>query len=438
MNSEYPPPSGYSRTEHPLIKILELTRDHWDHPGVHPDVRDNFRKVLLCRTPALGGEVYACAAGEKVFYHTCKSKCCPSCGYRATLLWLREQWVMLPDIPFVGITLTMPDLFWPVFKAHRHLQHDLPALGAAVLQQWAWTRYRVRLCVIVVQHTFGGRLNYNPHLHIMVSAGGLKPAPGGLNPAIACWVESLKFDPVEIKGLWRVAVCSYLRSAHRDGLLRQSSLPEQFNDLIHRQLQRNWIIHITRNMPKERFLRYAGRYIRRLPISRKRILQVSEQEVVYQVKDTRTKTWVEVRCPPAELVALLSQHVLDRYRHSMRYFGLADIAVETDPRQPCLLCSASSSATPAPETALGCLDQKALWRGPAPRRLRQSDALGRPSAACPMTQKGREHWARLGLEDTAAAVDDEIVTSHIAGGIGAEEEDRSLVLVLVGHAAHGD
>ena len=233
MNSEHPPHSGYRKAEHPIKTILELTRDHWDHPGVHPDVRDNFRKVLLCRTPALGAEVYASAAGEKVFYHTCKSKCCPSCGYRATLLWLREQWVMLPDIPFVGIVLTMPDLFWPVFKAHRHLQHDLPALGAAVLQQWAWTRYRVRLCVVVVQHTFGGRLNYNPHLHIMVSAGGLNPAPSGLNPAKARWVESLKFDPVEIKSLWRFAVCSYLRKAHRDGLLRQSSLTEEFNDIIH-------------------------------------------------------------------------------------------------------------------------------------------------------------------------------------------------------------
>jgi len=93
-----------------------------------------------------------------------------------------HQWAALPDISFVGIVLTMPPIFWPVFKAHRHLQHDLPSLGAAVLQQWAWNLYQVRLHIIVIQHTFGGRLNHFPHLHMMVSAGGLKPA---LQPAPA-------------------------------------------------------------------------------------------------------------------------------------------------------------------------------------------------------------------------------------------------------------
>jgi Putative transposase/Transposase zinc-binding domain len=304
-----------NRTERPLRKILELTKDQWDRPAERRAVRENFRKVSLCRTAALGGEVFASAAGEKVFYHTCKSKCCPSCGNRGTLLWQREQWATLPDIPFVGIVLTMPDVFWPVFKLHQHLQHDLPALGAAVVQQCAWNQYRVRVSVIVIQHTFGGRLNHHPHLHVMVSSGGLKPAD-------VRWVKSLKFDRDQIMTLWRFAVTSYLLKAYQDGLLRKSFLPEEFNNLILKQVQRPWNIHITQRMSKKQFLGYAGRYIRRLPVSQKRILQVTEQEVVYQCKDTRTKTLLEARCPPAEFVALLSQHVLDRYQHSMRYFGL--------------------------------------------------------------------------------------------------------------------
>jgi hypothetical protein len=58
---------------------------------------------------------------------------------REDKLWQREQWCTLPDVPFVGIVLTMPNVFWPVFQNHLHLQHDLPALGAAVLRHWAWT-----------------------------------------------------------------------------------------------------------------------------------------------------------------------------------------------------------------------------------------------------------------------------------------------------------
>ena len=102
--------------------------------GEREAVRDNFRKVQMCRTPALGGEVYASAAEEKVFYHTCKSKCCPSCGKRGTILWQREQWATLPDIPFVGVVLTMPDVFWPVFKAHRHLQTRSTRFGRSGAQ----------------------------------------------------------------------------------------------------------------------------------------------------------------------------------------------------------------------------------------------------------------------------------------------------------------
>jgi pyrroloquinoline quinone (PQQ) biosynthesis protein C len=65
------------------------------------------------------------------------------------------------------------------------------------------TNQQVRLHIIVIQHTFGGRLNHYPHLHMMVSAGGLKPAE-------ARWVEPLEFDRQQIMSLWRFAVTSYL------------------------------------------------------------------------------------------------------------------------------------------------------------------------------------------------------------------------------------
>src|SRR5271154_3060924 len=56
----------------------------------------------------------------------------------------------------------------------------------------------LRLYIVVVQHTFGGRLNYHPHLHIMTSAGGLNQAKG-------TWVPSIQFDREQIHGT--VALC---------------------------------------------------------------------------------------------------------------------------------------------------------------------------------------------------------------------------------------
>jgi Putative transposase/Transposase zinc-binding domain len=297
----------------PFRDLLALTREKWQTTIESPTVRNNFSKVLACRTPALGAEVYASANEKKIVFHTCKSKCCPSCGNRATLLWQREQWAMLPDIPFVGIVLTMPDVLWPLFKGAPRLQHDLPALGAAAIKNWAWAKYRVRLCIMVIQHTFGGHLNYNPHLHMMVSGAGLDLDK-------TRWVHSLAFDREEIMALWRLAVIEYLEQAYCCGSTLAAT--PDLSVCLRGQASRRWNISVTPHMSKAHFLRYAGRYIRRLPISQRRILSISAEEVVYQSKDTRTKSFIEKRCTPEQFVDLIAQHVPGHYRHSMRYFGL--------------------------------------------------------------------------------------------------------------------
>jgi hypothetical protein len=217
----------------------------------------------------------------------------------------------------------------------------------------------------------------------MVSAGGLKPAE-------TTWVKSVGFDPEEIMGLWRFAVCSYLWKAHRDGLLHPSAQPEEFNDLVLQKTQPPWNIYITRQMSKRHFLGYAGRYIRRLPISQRRILDVTEQEVVYQYKDTRRsketrmKIVQEARSTPAEFVAMLSQHVLDWYQHSMRYYGL-------------LAPRAKRTTSPA---VFLLLDQKQRSRPP---RLSWRNSLLRDFHIDPLLDNHgqRMHWIRH-LQPTSA------------------------------------
>src|SRR5439155_3172272 len=142
----------------PLKEILVLSRKDWDRDDMRADVRQAFQKVLDCRTEALGAEVFGSREEERTFFHTCKSRACPSCGRRATLLWQREQWRELPDVPYAHVTLTMPDVLWPIFRRNRHLLHDLPVLGAQVIQEWARARYGVRLMIVVIppiaQHRF--------------------------------------------------------------------------------------------------------------------------------------------------------------------------------------------------------------------------------------------------------------------------------------------
>ena len=131
------------------MPILVLAQHDWDHEQMRPAVREAFRKVLDCGTAALGAEVFASDNEERVVYHTCKSRACPSCGYRATTLWQRDQWRELPDTPYAHISFTMPDVLWPLFRQNRHLLHDLPVLGAKVIEHWAFQTYGVRLMILV-------------------------------------------------------------------------------------------------------------------------------------------------------------------------------------------------------------------------------------------------------------------------------------------------
>jgi hypothetical protein len=164
--------------DHPIKQILLDAREYWDHPGTLWNIRENFLKIIRCGTIALGAEIYASSTESKLVYHTYKSRFCTSCGQRATEEWKEDLKATLPDVPYVEITLTMPAQFWPIIQENRHLLHGMPAMGAESIKLWAKARHGVRVILMVVQHTFGGLLNFYPHLHVLVSVGGLREAEG--------------------------------------------------------------------------------------------------------------------------------------------------------------------------------------------------------------------------------------------------------------------
>jgi hypothetical protein len=209
----------------------------------------------------------------------------------------------------------MPSALWPIFQQNRHLLNNLPAIGASALNRWLRYKYGVTAIVIGVPQSFGGLLNFNPHLHMLVSAGGLKEADGQ-------WTTPVHFDKRELMQMWRLALVVYLWVALRSGAINSELGTEQLKTVLTEQHRRDWIIYISPFMSKARFLRYAGRYVRRPPIPLNHIAKIMDREVCFLAKDTKAKRIVELRWPKEMFVATLSEHVPDRYRHAMRYFGL--------------------------------------------------------------------------------------------------------------------
>jgi hypothetical protein len=343
----------------PLKNILSQTRPYWDRNTTRPAVRRAFRRALQCRTRALGAEVYASENQKLIQPHTCKSRACPSCGYRATLKWLRERWAALPDVPYKGITFTMPDVLWSIFRDNPRLTAVLPTLAAKIIEAWAGAKYGLRVGVNAIPHTFNGKLEFNPHIHTMVTGGGYRPAEP--------WIFSVYYDRDCLMKAWQKAVIELLRAALRAGHLRTTmsiddiermvTQIERLDDcqvvkewrntvtelhhaaltagrlrtamtrhqmklMLTQQEKLWWSIKIQSFEDKMHFLLYAGRYAKRPPIAQRRITYIGERTVKFWYKDKKRRRKEEVECFPEEFVDRWSQHIPEDYRHAVRGFGL--------------------------------------------------------------------------------------------------------------------
>jgi Putative transposase len=205
----------------------------------------------------------------------------------------------------------MPNVLWPLLHDDRRLLNDIAALGASVIRRWVQAYYGVLPLILVIPHTFGRRLNFHPHLHILVSAGGL-------NKRENRWVHFRYFDKYALMYWWRFAVSKYLAEV----LGTKAENAESLTRTLQWQGKRPWNIHIKRFSSKSHFLRYAGRYLRRPPIAEHRFISVTDHHVEFWANDLKLKAWVKIRVSVEEFLALLIQHVPDRYVHGIRYFGL--------------------------------------------------------------------------------------------------------------------
>lgn len=339
-------------------------------------MRKNFLAVLQCGTVALGWELYASDVETRRCYHRCKSRFCPSCGYRSTLQWLAEQEAALPDIPYSGVVFTMPKELWSLFKRNRHLLDDLPALGAAVIEQWLSMRWAAKALIIVVPHTFGGDLKFNTHLHILISTGGFQESTGQ-------WIPRIDLNKNALMRMWRYAVITHLRSALKVNILKSERNTQDlrllFSTAYFSEKHPYWIAHLDQITSKAHFLRYAARYVRRPPIAKWRIRGLVRGEVEFFARDRKNKRLVRTARPMAEFVRLLASHVPNRYKHAIRYFGL--LAPRTKAKNQLALFL--------------LLNQE---RRPRPRRLSWRSSILKYFGFDPMIDRfGNEmHWKRWG------------------------------------------
>jgi hypothetical protein len=189
------------------------TLDHWHHwtdlrlkDEVPPDQRAYLDKIiqrlLLCRDPDGGYALYVCPGCEYELRvpFSCKTRFCPSCGKVRVDEWVNRVADDLLDVPHLHVTLTTDDLLWPFFHTHRSLLKVLLKTASQAVRELVADLYpSVRIGLVHTTHTFGRDLGFKPHVHLVMTKGGLKDgewvefaasqcAPK-LSPALAAQVQ---------------------------------------------------------------------------------------------------------------------------------------------------------------------------------------------------------------------------------------------------------
>jgi hypothetical protein len=176
-------------------------------------------------------------------------------------------------------------------------------------------RHGLRVGVVALLHTFNGKLEFNSHVHTMVTGGGLH----GSSDA---WAPCVYYNHDRLMKAWRKAVIALLRAALRVGRLRTELTADQTGDLLTHLEKCWWSIKIQSFDNKSHFLQYAGRYVRRPPIAQRRVIWIGEQTVRFWYQDKKLRRRAEVQCSLEEFIDRWAQHILEHYQHAVRSFGL--------------------------------------------------------------------------------------------------------------------
>jgi hypothetical protein len=317
-----------------------------------------------CRTAALGGHLDRCTACdyEKPAYNSCRNRHCPKCQALAQDQWIQARRARMLDVPHFHVVFTLPAELRPLTAFAPRVVYDaLMRAAHRTLLAFGTSRLRARVGATLVLHTWTRKLEFHPHVHAIVTSGGLSVDGDHWRAAPRRFLF-----PVHAMGqVLRGKLMTALGRAYAEGTFAGFEAfedPEGFERLMARVARRSWNVYAKAPFQKGRHvLDYLGRYTHRVGIANSRLLAVSPHKVTFRTKGLATET-----VTPIEFLRRLVQHVLPDGLHKIRHVGLyASAACSLGDRARALL--GASAAPPRPHS----------WRD----RLLQ--LTGRDPSRCP-------------------------------------------------------
>jgi hypothetical protein len=274
--------------------------------------RHAIADIIACRTEALGGHLWRCdqCSAEVFAYHSCKNRSCPKCHTEQTQAWLdRRKAEMLPA-PYFHVTITVPEELRPALRSNQRNGYSLliKASAEAIIELARDRRFvGGTVGVMTVLHTWTQQLLYHPHVHCLVTGGGVSADNRSWCPAR----KRFLFPPKALAKLVRGKLRATLRRRRPDLVLP------------HTAWRKPWVVHITPwSEGEQAVLDYLARYVFRVAITNTRITGLDAHTVTIRYKQRKSSRWRTCRIAGEEFIRRFLQHVLPKGFHKIRYFGL--------------------------------------------------------------------------------------------------------------------
>jgi hypothetical protein len=330
---------------------------------------------------------------RRAVYHSCRNRHCPKCQTLAQANWLEARRADLLPVDYFHVVFTLPHQLCPLALYRPRVLYDL--LFRAANETLATFARDPRffsgeaggvLGTTAILHTWGQNLSLHPHLHCVVTGGGLS-------------ADGQRFMSPRHKGfLFPVrALAKVFRGKYLDGLRRAFHAGEMGDDgstpTLCDSLRRiDWGVYLKPPFAgPESVLTYLGRYTHRIAISNHRISSLQNGRVAFRYRDYADGDTEKImRLDALEFLRRFLLHVLPKRFVRIRHYGLLANRHRKEKIARCRELLAAPTPKPPPEQESGCekllrLTGKDLLRCPAcgEGRMIRIDEIPRPQRRSP-------------------------------------------------------
>lgn len=303
-----------------LRQIFFDKNSHWESfkkkhgAKIRPIVTKEVEKFRDCGDIKKGFKLFVCEGCHDVrkVPYRCKGRFCTTCSVGESEEWSRLLTEDVLQVNHRHVIFTIDEGLRDVFLLHRHLLKDLMDEAARIISEFFKKKAKVTPGIIAGLHTFGSRVNFNPHVHMLVTMGGLTKK--------GKWKQYDFLPFAMLRKQWQTVVLKLIRKGvtEKEKKRIQPRLQKAFTNngegfYVYAPKQRGKI--------KEQ-LRYIGRYIRRPAIGINRIEEYDGQYVTFKYIDKTDGIEKKEKVSVEEFISRLIRHIPDEQFKTIRHYGM--------------------------------------------------------------------------------------------------------------------